>query len=141
MVLFLFFCMLLLCSFFRLKELFQVKNGVTTLLLFFFFLKMAKIWVGQTTVNGEKKEDGLTNNSYFDFVQNLPDEESSPEALAAANRRTEQFLTVLDENMKSKKPVWQVMGTEEVEQRQKRRKELLKRRDALLKQRESNDNE
>ena len=102
---------------------------------------MAKIWVCRTTVNREKKEDGLTNNSYFDFVQNLPDEESSPEALAAANRRTEQFLTVLDENMKSKKPVWQVMGTEEVEQRQKRRKELLKRRDALLKQRESNDNE
>ena len=89
----------------------------------------------------KKKEDGLTINSHFDFVQNLPDEESSPEALAAANRRTEQFLTVLDENMKSKKPVWQVMGTEEVEQRQKRRKELLKRRDALLKQRESNDNE
>ena len=26
--------MLLLCSFFRLKELFQVKNGLTTLLLF-----------------------------------------------------------------------------------------------------------
>lgn len=102
---------------------------------------MAEIWVGRTTVNEEKKEDGLTINSYFDFVQNLPDEESSPEALAAANRRTEQFLTVLDENMKSKKPVWQVMGTEEVEQRQKRRKELLKRRDALLKQRESNDNE
>ena len=100
---------------------------------------MAKIWVCRTTVNREKKEDGLTNNSYFDFVQNLPDEESSPEALAAANRRTEQFLTVLDENMKSKKPVWQVMGTEEVEQRQKRRKELLKRRDALLKQRESKD--
>ena len=31
-------------------------------------VKMAKIWVGQTTVNGEKKEDGLTNNSYFDFA-------------------------------------------------------------------------
>ena len=27
--------MLLLCSFFRLKELFQVKNGLTTSLLFF----------------------------------------------------------------------------------------------------------
>ena len=49
--------MLLLCSFFRLKELFQVKNGVTTSLLF--FLKMPKIWVGRTTVNGERKEDGL----------------------------------------------------------------------------------
>ena len=29
--------MLLLCSFFRLKELFQVKNGITTSLFFFFF--------------------------------------------------------------------------------------------------------
>ena len=34
--LFLFFSMLLLCSFFRLKELLQVKNGLTTSLLFFF---------------------------------------------------------------------------------------------------------
>ena len=25
-----------------------------------FFFRMPKIWVGQTTVNGEKKEDGLT---------------------------------------------------------------------------------
>ena len=33
--LFLFFSMLSLCSFFRLRELFQVKNGLTTLLLFF----------------------------------------------------------------------------------------------------------
>ena len=33
---FLFFFMLLLCSFFRLKELFQVKNGLTTPLLLFF---------------------------------------------------------------------------------------------------------
>ena len=33
MFLFLFFSMLLLCSFFRLKESFQVKNGVTTSLL------------------------------------------------------------------------------------------------------------
>ena len=37
MSLFLFFSMLLLCSFFRLKELFQVKNGLTTSLLFIFF--------------------------------------------------------------------------------------------------------
>ena len=36
MFLFLFFSMLLLCSFFRLKELFHVKNGVTTSLPFFF---------------------------------------------------------------------------------------------------------
>ena len=57
MFLFLFFSVLLLRSFFRLKELFQVKNGVTMSLL---FLKMPKIWIGRTTVNGEKKEDGLT---------------------------------------------------------------------------------
>ena len=55
----LFFSMLLICSFFRLKELFQVKNGLTTSLPFL-FLKMPKIWVGRTTPNGEKKEDGLT---------------------------------------------------------------------------------
>ena len=54
----LFFSMLLLCSFFRLKELFQVKNGVTTTLLVFFW-KRPKIGVGRTTVNEEKKEDGL----------------------------------------------------------------------------------
>ena len=54
MFLFLVFSMLLLCSFFRLKELFQVKNGVTMSLLSS-FLKMPKIWVGRTTVNGEKK--------------------------------------------------------------------------------------
>ena len=36
LVLFLFFSTLLLCSFFRLKELFQVKNGLTKSLLLFF---------------------------------------------------------------------------------------------------------
>ena len=55
MFLFLFFSMLLLCSFFRLKELFQVKNGVTTSLLF--FLKMPKIWVGRTTVASDAFPD------------------------------------------------------------------------------------
>ena len=61
--------MLLLCSFFRLKELFKVKNGLTTLLRFFFsflffsfffsLLKIPNIWVGRTTLNGEIKGDGL----------------------------------------------------------------------------------
>ena len=41
-----------------LKELFQVKNGSTTSLLFF-VLKMPKIWVGRTTLKREKKDDGL----------------------------------------------------------------------------------
>ena len=47
-----FFSLLLLCSFFRLKELFQVKNGLTTSVFCKFFLKMPKIW---TTLNGEKR--------------------------------------------------------------------------------------
>ena len=47
------FSMLFLCSFFRLKELFQIKNGLTKSLLFFF--KTPKIWVDGTTLNGEKK--------------------------------------------------------------------------------------
>ena len=78
MFLFLFFSMLLLCSFFRLKELFQVKNGVTT--SFLFFLKMPKIWVGRTTVNGEKQEDGLTekrNASASRWYNNCSDDEKS----------------------------------------------------------------
>ena len=59
--LFLFFPMLLLCSILRLKGLFQVKNVWTTSLRFF-FLKMPKIWIGRTTVNGEKNGDGLMYN-------------------------------------------------------------------------------
>ena len=42
-----------------LKELFQVKNGLTASLLFFFFGNMPKIWEGRTTLNEERKEDGL----------------------------------------------------------------------------------
>ena len=53
LLLYLFFSMLLLCSFFRLKELFKVKNSLTMLLLF--VLKMPKIWVGWITLNREKK--------------------------------------------------------------------------------------
>ena len=38
-------------------------NGLTTSLHFFW--KMPKIWVGQTTLKGEKKEDGLTDKKYY----------------------------------------------------------------------------
>ena len=48
MFLFLFFSMLSLCSFFISSE--KWCNYFVT----FFFLKMPKIWVGRTTVNGEK---------------------------------------------------------------------------------------
>ena len=33
-----------------------------------FFLKMPKIWVGRTTLNGEKKEDGLIKHDSHDRV-------------------------------------------------------------------------
>ena len=62
-VLFLFFSMLLLSSCFRLKELFQEKNGLTTSLLFFFEKIMPKIWVGRTMLNREKNEDSQRRSS------------------------------------------------------------------------------
>ena len=38
---------------FQIKRIISSKNGLTTSLLF--FLKMPKIWVGQTMLNGENK--------------------------------------------------------------------------------------
>ena len=55
--LFLFFSMLLLCSFFTLKELFQVKNGLTTSLRFFF--ENAKNLGRSDDAKRRKKEHGL----------------------------------------------------------------------------------
>ena len=57
MFLFLFFSMLLLCSFFRLTELFQVKSGVTTSLLLFFFLENAKN-LGRSDCGKRRKKRG-----------------------------------------------------------------------------------
>ena len=45
-----------------------MKNGLTTSLQCTFFLKMPKIWVGRTTLNGEKKEDGLTNKEISQII-------------------------------------------------------------------------
>ena len=45
-------CCYYICSFFMIKEVFKVKNRLTTLLLFFF---VPKIWVGRTTLSGGKK--------------------------------------------------------------------------------------
>ena len=47
--------------------LFQIKRIISSekwcnYVVAFFFLKMPKIWVSQTTVNVEKKEDGLGPN-------------------------------------------------------------------------------
>ena len=46
------------------KLIFQIKRIISSgkwynYVVTFFFLKMPKIWVGRTTVKGEKKEDGL----------------------------------------------------------------------------------
>ena len=49
----------ILCSFFRLKELFQVKNALTTsLLLLLLFLKMPKIWAARDDAKRRKKKEG-----------------------------------------------------------------------------------
>ena len=52
-----FFSMLLLCSFIGLKELFKVKNGWTTSLLFFF--ENVKHLGRSDDAKRRKKEDGL----------------------------------------------------------------------------------
>ena len=44
---------------FQIKKIFSSEKWCHYLVTFFFFLKMPKIWVGRTMVNGEKKEDGL----------------------------------------------------------------------------------
>ena len=59
MFLFLSFSMLLICSFFRLKELFQVKNGSTTTLLFFFLQNAKNLGRSDDAKRRTKKEDGL----------------------------------------------------------------------------------
>ena len=45
------------------KLIFQIKRIISSEkwcnYVVIFFLKMPKIWVGRTTVNGERKEDGL----------------------------------------------------------------------------------
>ena len=58
--LFQFFSMLLLCSFFRLKELFQVKNGLTTSLLLFFFKNAKNLGRSDDTKQRKKERMALT---------------------------------------------------------------------------------
>ena len=55
--------MLLLCSFFRSKELFQVKNGLTTSLLFFFFVNAKNLGRSDDAKRRKeikRKEDGIS---------------------------------------------------------------------------------
>ena len=56
--LFLFFSVPIVCSFFRLTELFQVKNGLTTKLRFF-VVENARSLGRSDDAKRRKKEDGL----------------------------------------------------------------------------------
>ena len=67
---------------------FQIKRVISreklfsyVVTFFFFFLKMPKIWVDRTTLNGEEKEDGLkaitlASHDHKDLVQTVVDQKS-----------------------------------------------------------------
>ena len=73
MFLFLLFSVLLLCSFFKLKELFQVKNGLTTSLLFFCF-ENAKNLGGSDDAKRRKKREWSYTITVFVLTFRLPKE-------------------------------------------------------------------
>ena len=45
---------------FQIKRIISSEKWCNYVVTFFVFSKMPKIWVGRATVNGEKKEDGLS---------------------------------------------------------------------------------
>ena len=62
--------MLLLCCYYAVTMLiFQIERIISSEKWFnyaiTFFLKMPKIWLSQTKLNGEKKEDGLKDKKYY----------------------------------------------------------------------------
>ena len=66
--LFLFSSTLLLCSFFRLKELFQVKNGLSTSLLLFVFENAKNL--GQSYDAKRRRKRGWPYNDLLFFTGN-----------------------------------------------------------------------
>ena len=62
---FLFFSMLSLCSFFRLKESFQVKNGLSTSYFFFFFFFEHAKNLGRSDDAKRRKKRGWPNSRGF----------------------------------------------------------------------------
>ncbi|RMX50050.1 uncharacterized protein [Pocillopora verrucosa] len=74
-----------------------------------------------------------------DMLKKLPDEATSPEALATQDRINEQFFMVLKENMNSSNPAWKVMGLKEVQERQQKRKDQQQKKEAKLKEKQSNE--
>ena len=53
-----FFMLLITLSIFQIKRIISSEKWFNYVVTFFFW-KMTKIWVGQTTLNEEKKEDDL----------------------------------------------------------------------------------
>ena len=73
------------------KNLFHVKNGLTTSLLFF-FLKMLKIWVGRTTLDGEKKRMVLLHvHMYRNFHYSV---NSGSKLQKKKNRQPKKLLNI-----------------------------------------------
>ena len=68
MFLFLFFSMLLPCSFFRLKELFQVKNGVITSVGFFFFENAKNLGRSDDGKQKKKEDDQMYRDQSGEFL-------------------------------------------------------------------------
>jgi len=69
----------------------------------------------------------------------LPEEATSREALAAEQRRHEDFIMVLQENMRSNNPAWKVMGIDEVKERRKKRAEYQQKKESKLRDKTSNE--
>ena len=71
------FVLVFLCAvtmlIFQIKRIISNEKWFNYIVTFFlFFLKMPKIWVGWTTLNGEKKEDGLNGLNKSSFYFNRP---------------------------------------------------------------------
>jgi len=56
---------------FQIKRIVSSEKRLNYVVTFFFLLKMPKIWVCQTTANGEKKGDGLIRLQYFGLFEHL----------------------------------------------------------------------
>ena len=63
------FVLVFLCAvttlIFQIKRIISSEKWFNYVVTFFFFLKMPKIWVGRSTLNGEKKEDAVMLRGKF----------------------------------------------------------------------------
>ena len=56
---------------FQIKRIISSEKWFNYIVTSFFFSKMPQIWVGQTTLNGEKKEDGLNRHILLNYERLL----------------------------------------------------------------------